>query len=63
MLQQFWAEERDKWQQEKGEKITKETFWAIYSHAHIHVLTPELIAAAFSKMGVWYTIPVWLPAA
>lgn len=53
VLKRFWAEERDKWQREKGEKITKETFLAIYGRAHIRALTPELIAAAFRKTGVW----------
>ena len=53
VLKRLWAEERDKWQWEKGEKITKAHCLAIYGQAHLRALTPVLITAAFCKTSVW----------
>lgn len=53
VLKQCWSEERDKWESEKGEKITKSNFLAIYGAAHVRALTPETIKSAFRKTGVW----------
>lgn len=53
VLKQYWAEEREKWEREKGEKVNKENFLAVYGAAHIRALTPEIISSAFRKTGVW----------
>jgi len=53
VLKRCWSEERDKWEREKGEGITKANFITIYGHAHLHALTPDLIRTAFHKTGVW----------
>jgi hypothetical protein len=53
VLKQCWSEERDKWESEKGEKVTKSNFLAIYGAAHVRALTPETIKSAFRKTGVW----------
>jgi hypothetical protein len=53
VLKQCWSEERDKWEREKGEKVTKSNFLAIYGAAHIRALTSETIKSAFRKTGVW----------
>jgi hypothetical protein len=47
VLKQCWSEELDKWEREKGEKVTKSNFLAIYA------LTSETIKSAFRKTGVW----------
>ena len=52
-LKHCWSEERDKWEREHGEGITKQNFLTIYGHAHIRALTPDIIRTAFRKTGVW----------
>jgi hypothetical protein len=53
VLKRYWAEEREKWEQEKGEKVNKENFLAVYGAAHVRALTHEIISSAFRKTGVW----------
>jgi DDE superfamily endonuclease len=53
VLKRYWAEEREKWEREKGEKVNKENFLAVYGAAHVRALTPEIIRSAFRKTGVW----------
>lgn len=53
VLKKCWSEERDKWEREKGEGITKSNFITIYGQAHLRALTPDLIRMAFRKTGVW----------
>jgi hypothetical protein len=53
VLKRYWSEERDKWEREKGEGITKSNFLTIYGQAHLRALTPGLIRTAFRKTGVW----------
>ncbi|KIJ70358.1 hypothetical protein HYDPIDRAFT_78831 [Hydnomerulius pinastri MD-312] len=53
VLKQYWSEERDQWVREKGEKVTKKNFLAIYGAAHVRALTVETIKSAFRKTGVW----------
>ena len=47
------SNERDTWERETGEKISKTNFLGIYGRAHLHALTPNNIEAAFHKTGVW----------
>ena len=47
------SKKRDLYERETGEKISKENFVTIYSWAHLHVLTPEIIKSAFCKTGLW----------
>lgn len=47
------AEERDIWERETGEKISKKNFLGIYGRAHLRSLSAENITAAFRKTGVW----------
>jgi hypothetical protein len=53
VLKTCWSEERDKWEREKGEGITKSNFVTIYGQAHLRALTPDLIRMAFRKTSVW----------
>lgn len=53
VLKRSWSEERDKWEREKGEGVTKANFITIYGRAHLRALTPDLIRTAFRKTGVW----------
>ena len=52
-VKQCLSDERDTCERETGEKISKTNFLGIYSHAHLHALTPDNIKAAFFKTGVW----------
>jgi hypothetical protein len=52
-LKIYWSQERDKYERENREKVTKENFLAIYAKAHIRALTPETIRSAFRKTGSW----------
>lgn len=63
VLKRFWSEERDRWEREHGEKISKENFLAVYGAAHIWALTPEIISATFQKTGVWPYDPSVVTAA
>jgi hypothetical protein len=47
------SEERDRWERETGEAISKSNFLAIYGRAHTRALTPETIFSAFRKTGIW----------
>ena len=49
----YLSDERDKWERETGQKISKMNFLAIYGRAHLRTLTAENIKAAFRKTGVW----------
>lgn len=53
VLKRHWSEERDKWEQERGEGITKTNFIMIYGCAHLQALTLDLFCTAFQKTGVW----------
>src|ERR1700734_3960349 len=53
VLKWYWAEEREKWEREKGEKVNKENFLAVYGTAHVRALTRKIISLAFRKTGVW----------
>lgn len=52
VLKISWTEERDKYERETRQKVTKENFLAIYGRAHIRALTEETIRSAFRKTGV-----------
>ncbi|KAH7917887.1 DDE-domain-containing protein, partial [Leucogyrophana mollusca] len=52
-LKQYWSDERDKWEREKGDGITKSNFLTIYGRAHLRALKPGIIRTAFRKTGVW----------
>lgn len=52
-MKQYFAEERDRWECEKGEKVSKKNFLAAYGAAHTCAFTPWNITAAFQKTGVW----------
>lgn len=49
----YWREERDSWERERHQKVSKENFLEIYARAWIRAATPDIIKAAFSKTGVW----------
>jgi hypothetical protein len=53
VLKNYWTVERDRWEREKGEKISKINFLVVYGNAHLRALTPTIIKAAFRKTGVW----------
>lgn len=53
VLKRYWSEERDRWEREKGERVSKQNFLAIYGRAHIRALTADTIRAAFRATGVW----------
>lgn len=52
-LKACWSEERDRWEREKGEKVSKENFLAVYGAAHLRAMKPDIIASAFRKTGIW----------
>ncbi|KIL56474.1 hypothetical protein M378DRAFT_1034675 [Amanita muscaria Koide BX008] len=52
-LKQEYGKRRDQHLRETGEAITKENFLKIYGEAHLKVLTPDLIQAAFQKVGIF----------
>ena len=53
ILKRYLSKERDKWEHETGEKISKSNFLAVYGRAHNRALTPETITTSFHKTGVW----------
>jgi len=53
VLKLYWAQEKDKWEREKRQRVLKTNFLAIYGAAHKRTLTPEIIKMAFEKTGVW----------
>ncbi|KAI9058893.1 CENP-B protein, partial [Trametes sanguinea] len=53
VLKRYWCEERDRWERDKHEKVSKENFLAIFAAAWIRAATPETIKSAFAKTGVW----------
>jgi hypothetical protein len=52
-LKQFWTQERDKFESETGQKITKTNFISVYLCVHHRALTANTIKAAFRVTGVW----------
>ena len=52
-LKLFWTQEKDKWLRGKRTKVDKTNFLRIYGAAHVRVLTPKNIKAAFSRTGAW----------
>ena len=52
-VKQCLGEERDAWEQQTGERISKTNFLGIYGRAHLRTLTSENIKASFRKTGVW----------
>lgn len=48
-----YGKQRDAHLRETGEAVTKENFLKIYGGAHLKVLTPEIIKAAFRKVGIY----------
>jgi len=62
VLKQCWAEERDQWEREKGEEVTKKNFLGIYGAAHVRALTHQTIQSAFRKTGVCPYNPLSLPS-
>lgn len=53
VVKTYWSEERDKWERERKEPVTKENFLGVYGAAHIRALTPDTIKSAFRKTGAW----------
>lgn len=53
VLKRCLGEERDRWERETGEKISKQNFLAIYGRAHLCVMSSDNIHAAFRATGVW----------
>jgi len=52
-VKQCLSEERNDWERQTGEKISKTNFLGIYGQAHLRALTPDNIKASFRKTGVW----------
>ncbi|KAF8239052.1 hypothetical protein L208DRAFT_1152642, partial [Tricholoma matsutake] len=52
-LKLYWTQEKDRWEREKWEKISKTNFLAIYGAVHKWALTPANVKMAFEKTGVW----------
>lgn len=53
VLKRILSEERDRYERETGEKISKTNFVTVYGRAHLRALTPEIIKSAFRKTGLW----------
>ena len=53
VLKRILSEERNRYERETGEKISKPNFVTVYSQAHLCALTPEIIKSAFCKTGLW----------
>lgn len=52
-LKIFWAQERDKWERERGEPVRKEDFLRVYHLAATRAFTEGNIRSAFRATGVW----------
>jgi hypothetical protein len=52
-LKWYWTQERDAFETEKRQKVTKANFMSIYERAHHKAFTPKTICTAFRKTGVW----------
>ncbi|KAF8239637.1 hypothetical protein L208DRAFT_1201091, partial [Tricholoma matsutake] len=53
VLKLYWTHEKDKWEREKWQKVSKTNFLAIYGAAHKWALTSDIIKMVFEKTGVW----------
>jgi hypothetical protein len=53
VLKRVLSKERDCYEQETGEKISKANFVTIYGRAHLHALTAKIIKSMFCKTGLW----------
>jgi hypothetical protein len=53
ILKRMLSDERDRWEREAGEMVSKSNFLGIYGRAHLRALTPETIKLAFRKTGIW----------
>lgn len=53
VLKLYWTHEKDKWEREKWQKVSKTNFLAIYGAAHKRALTSDIIKMVFEKTGVW----------
>jgi hypothetical protein len=51
-LKVAWTQERDRFERDTRQKVTKENFLAVYGAAHVKTLTAQNIQAAFRKTGV-----------
>lgn len=52
ILKRCLSEERDRWERETGEAVSKANFLTIYGRAHLRALTPATIVSAFRKTGI-----------
>ncbi|KZP13127.1 DDE-domain-containing protein, partial [Athelia psychrophila] len=53
VLKKCLSEERDRYERETREKISKKNFLTVYGRAHLRALTADNVKAAFRKTGVW----------
>jgi hypothetical protein len=53
ILKRMLSDERDRWERETGEMVSKSNFLGIYGRAHLRALTSETIKSAFRKTGIW----------
>jgi hypothetical protein len=51
-LKTYWTQERDTYERDTGQKVSKTNFLKIYSAAHIRAFTKANIQAAFRKTGL-----------
>jgi hypothetical protein len=52
VLKRCLSDERDRFERETGQAISKMNFLAIYGRAHMRALTPATIISAFRKTGI-----------
>jgi hypothetical protein len=53
VLKHFWTIDRDRHKCKTGGKVDKTNFLGIYGRAHLHMMNPNTICAAFQKTGIW----------
>ena len=53
VLKHFWTIEQDWHEHEAGGKVDKTNFLGIYGRAHLFMMNPDTICAAFQKTGIW----------
>lgn len=52
-LKTAFGQERDRWEREEHEQVSKKNFLAVYGRAHLRTMSANNICAAFRKTGLW----------
>lgn len=61
VLKTCWTEARDNWERETHEKVSKNNFLSSLGKAWVKAITPETIASAWRKTGIWPFSPDIIP--